>query len=144
MPGIASAAASKVVQLLSAATSSAAVSAQNVSFELADRSLTMKYPAVYVYCEKIANLLREKFRSFSGKLFMVVEVRLSQDRLEELEKNLQGYVDTLTQVLDRNRGDWGQGMFYTGGYEAAFGAVKRGGKNFIQVAKITFEVQVSA
>jgi hypothetical protein len=144
MPSIASAAASKVVQLLSVATSSAAISAQNVSFDLAERSLDMKYPAVYVYCQKIANLLREKFRSFSGKLFMVVEVRLSQDRLEELEKKLQMYVDTITRALDQNRGDWGQGMFYTGGYEAEFAPVKRGGKNFIQVAKITFEVQVSA
>jgi hypothetical protein len=34
-------------------------------------------------------------------------------------------------------------MFYAGGYEASFGPVKQGGKNFIQVAKVTFEIGVS-
>jgi len=34
-------------------------------------------------------------------------------------------------------------MFYGGGYEVAFAAVKNGGKNFIQVAKVTFEIGVS-
>jgi hypothetical protein len=49
----------------------------------------------------------------------------------------------LTQVLDGNRGDWGSGMYYAGGYQVAFGAVKHGGKNYIQVAKVTFEIGVS-
>ena len=31
-----------------------------------------------------------------------------------------------------------------GGYEASFGAVKQGGKNFIQAAKVTFEIGVSS
>ena len=111
---------------------------------MSDRSADVKYPAVYIYCDKIANLLTEKFRSFSGKAHMVVEVRLSQDRIEGLEKGLQLYVDAITQVLEQNQGDWGQGMFYTGGYEVAFGPVKHGGRNFIQIAKITFEVGASS
>jgi hypothetical protein len=115
----------------------------NLSFELSDRSTETKYPAVYIYCDKIANLLIEKFRSFSGKAHMVVEVRLSQDRMEGLEKGLQLYVDAVTQVLEKNHGDWGEGMFYAGGYEVAFGPVKHGGRNFIQIAKITFEVGAS-
>ena len=117
--------------------------AQNVSFELAERSGEAKYPSVSIYCEKIANLLKEKFRTFSGKACMALEVRLSQDRLEGLENRLRLYVDAVTQVLDQNRGDWGQGMFYTGGYEAVFGPVKHGGRNFIQIAKITLEVEAS-
>jgi hypothetical protein len=52
-------------------------------------------------------------------------------------------VDVLTDVLDANRGDWGDGVFYTGGYEVVFGAVKSGGKNFLQQAKITFDMDVS-
>jgi hypothetical protein len=142
MAKIAQAAANKVLQVLGGTITN--VSVQNVSFDLADRSLQMRYPAVSIYCEKIANLLKEKFRTFSGQACLVIEVRLSQDRLENLEKNLQSQVDTVTQVLDQNRGDWGQGMFYTGGYEAVFGPVKHGGKNFIQIAKISFEVEVSA
>jgi hypothetical protein len=74
---------------------------------------------------------------------MTIEVRVSQDRLEGIEAQSQMYLDAATQVLDQNRGDWGEGMFYAGGYEAAFGPVKHGGQNFIQVAKVTFDVGVS-
>ena len=34
-------------------------------------------------------------------------------------------------------------MLYNGEYEVSFGAAKHGGKNFIQVAKVAFEIQVS-
>ena len=118
--------------------------AQNVSIELAERSKDVKYPAVHVYCEKIVNQLTEKFRSFSGKAVMVIEVRVSQDRLDGLEDRVQTYVDAVTQVLDQSRGDWGEGMFYTGGYEASIAGVKHGGRNFIQTAKVTFDVGVSS
>jgi hypothetical protein len=121
----------------------AQVRAQNVSADLAERSGGVKYPAVQVYCEKVVNDLREKFRSFSGKLHMAIEVRHSQDRLEGLEDALELYADAATRALNAARGDWGDGMFYGGGYEVSFGAVKHGGKNLIQVAKVTFEIGVS-
>jgi len=50
----------------------------------------------------------------------------------------------VTQVLDANRGSWGQGMFFTGGYEVKFDPVQHGGRNFLQVAKVTFEVDLSS
>ena len=74
---------------------------------------------------------------------MAIEVRVSQDRIEGLGKSLEIYVDTVTRILDQNRGDWGNGMFYTGGYEAVFGEMEHGGRNFIQTGKISFEVAVS-
>lgn len=117
--------------------------AQNVSIELAERSTDVQYPAVSVYCEKIVNQLKEKFRNFSGKAVMAIEVRVSQDRLEGIEDQLQMYTDAVTQVLDQNRGNWGEGMYYAGCYEAGLGPVKHGGRNFIQVGKVTFEVGVS-
>jgi hypothetical protein len=116
---------------------------QNVAQKLVERSTEVKYPTLLLYCEKITNDLREKFRTFSGKAHLVLEVRVSQDRLEGLEKLLEIYVDTATRILDQNRGDWGQGMFYTGGYQAVFGEMAHGGRNFIQTGKITFEVAVS-
>ena len=116
---------------------------QNVAQKLVERSLDLKYPTLLLYCERITNDLREKFRTFSGKAHLVLEVRVSQDRLEGLEKLLEAYVDAVTRILDQNRGDWGRGMFYTGGYEAAFGEMAHGGRNFIQTGKITFEVAVS-
>jgi hypothetical protein len=117
--------------------------AQNVPVEIAERSTDVKYPSVSVYCEKIANQLKEKFRTFSGKAVVTIEVRVSQDRLQGIEEQMQMYLDAATQVLDQNRGDWGEGMYYTGGYEATLGAVKHGGQNLVQIAKVTFDVRVS-
>jgi hypothetical protein len=117
--------------------------AQNVAADLAEQSRAVVYPSINVYCEKISNDLKEKFRTFSGTVQAVVEVRHSQDRLDGLQDTLELYVDSITQVLDSERGDWGSGMFFTGEYQIALGAIKHGGKNFIQSAKITFSIGVS-
>lgn len=121
----------------------AQVRAQNVAPDIADKSNVMQYPAVNVYCEKMVNTLAEKFRSFSGSVLTAVELRHSQDRLEGLQDGLENYADAVMQVLNANRGDWGNGLFYCGEYQVVFGAVKHGGKNFLQVSKITFEIGVS-
>ena len=118
--------------------------AQNVGPDLAERSTISKYPLVYVYCSKVINQLREKFRTFSGDAEMAIEFRISQDGLEDMQINLQSYVDALTQVLDENRGDWQDGVFYAGGYEITFGGVKHGGRNFLQIAKVSVVLQISA
>jgi hypothetical protein len=116
---------------------------QNVPFALAEKAKTVKYPALYVYTDRVRNLLTEKFRAFSGKVRTVTEVRVSQDRIDGLEDQLRLYVDAVTQVLDANRGSWGQGAFYTGGYEVNFDPVQHGGQNFLQIAKVSFEVDFS-
>ncbi len=157
---IGNAATSKVVQRFSAPSGMgaglAAISAgpssglilpqirtQNVAADLAERTNAVNYPLIQVYCDKITNDLTEKFRTFSGSVQLAMELRHSQDRLDGLQDSLELYVDAATQVLDSSRGDWGDGMFYTGEYQVTFGAVKQGGKNFIQVAKVTFEIGVS-
>ena len=96
-----------------------------------------------MYCEKIANELREKFRSFSGTVQLVIEVRHSADRLEGMEYALEQMADTVTGILSASRGDWGNGMFYSGAYQVSYGSVKRGGRNFLQTAKVSCEVGVS-
>ncbi|HXF26484.1 MAG: hypothetical protein ACRD4P_08935 [Bryobacteraceae bacterium] len=120
------------------------VVAQNVAFEIVEKSAGAQYPVVHVYTEKVSNLLREKFRTFSGEAQMTAEVRVSQDRLEGVESQLQLYVDALTQVLDQGRGDLGDGVFYAGGYEVSYSPVKHGGRNFLQTAKVTFTVDISS
>jgi len=130
-------------QALAGPLNAGQVRAQNVAADLAERGGTFKYPAVNVYCEQIVNQMTEKFRTFSGTVQMAIEIRHSQDRLEGLQASLDVYTDAMTAVLDTSRGDWGDGAFYGGGYKVAFGAVKQGGRNFIQVAKITFEIGVS-
>ncbi|SRR6266404_3600496 len=117
---------------------------QNVSIALAERAQVVKYPVVHVYVDRVRNLLTEKFRTFSGKIRTVAEVRVSQDRFDGIENQTRLYVDAITKVLDANRGSWGEGVFFTGGYEATFEAVQHGGRNFLQVAKVTFEVDLSS
>jgi len=116
---------------------------QNVALELVERAGTVQYPVVHIYCDKVMNDQREKFRSFSGRVQMTIELRHSQDRLEGLQDALEVYADAAAQALNSSRGDWGDGMSYNGAYEMSFGAAKHGGKNFVQVAKVTFEIQVS-
>jgi hypothetical protein len=117
---------------------------QNVSFEMSERSQAVKYPVVHVYADRVRNLLTEKFRTFSGKIRTVAEVRISQDRIEGMEEQLRLYADAVTMVLDANRGSWGEGAFFTGAYEVAIEPVKHGGRNFLQVAKVTLEVDLSS
>jgi len=120
------------------------VIAQNAPVALMEKSAAVKYPVVLVYADRVQNLLTEKFRNFSGKVRTVAEVRASQDRIEGLEEKVRLYVDAVTQVLDANRGDWGQGMFFTGGYEVKFDPVQHGGRNILQAAKVIFEVDLSS
>jgi hypothetical protein len=115
----------------------------NVAADVIEKSAGVKYPAFHIYCEKLQNTLREKFRQFSGTASLCVDVRVTHDRMEGLDQKLDWYVDALTEVLDTNRGDWDGGLFYTGGYTVTYQPVKHGGKNFIQTAKVSFDVQVS-
>lgn len=119
------------------------VLAQSIAPELAEKTAGVQYPAFYVHCEKLTNRLREKFRTFSGEARLAVEVRVSHDRLETLSQMLELHVEAVTDVLDAHRGDWGGGIFYGGGYEVAYAAARHGGKNFVQTAKVTFDVNVS-
>ncbi len=119
------------------------ITTQYTSVELAEKSLHAKYPAILIYCDKLSNQLREKFRPFSGKAHVTVDVRFSQDRLEGIGDRLQLYTETVCQLLDKARGDWGNGAFYAGGYEVVFEPVRQGGHNFLQTGRIGLEVEVS-
>ncbi len=121
----------------------AQVRSGNIAPELAERSNTVHYPTANVYCEKIVNTQAEKFRTFSGNIQMAIDLRHSADRVENVQSTLETYTDAVMGALDSSSGDWGGGMFYGGGYQVAFGPVKHGGRNYIQTAKITFEIGVS-
>jgi hypothetical protein len=114
--------------------------AANAAADQMERAGAAQYPVVSVYCEKVVNDLREKFRRFSGAVQMAIEVRHSQDRMDGLEAALEAQADAVTAALTESRGDWGDGAYYAGGYQVTFGRVTRGGKNFSQAAKVTFEV----
>jgi hypothetical protein len=119
------------------------VHAANTAADVAAKTTGVRYPAVYVYCEKLANNMVEKFRRFSGRAQAAIDVRLTGDRPEHLASEIEMYIDAVTDVLTRNRGDWSDGFFYSGKYEVVFVPVKHGGKNFIESAKVVFDIEVS-
>ena len=119
------------------------ITALNASVEMSEKTGHAHYPAALVYCDKLSNTLKEKFREFSGKAHVVIELRHSQDHLNGIERNLEVYVDAVCALLDDSRGDLGSGAFYSGGYDVTYDAVARGGKNFLQRAKVGFDVEVS-
>ncbi|HTA42392.1 MAG TPA: hypothetical protein VK789_08095 [Bryobacteraceae bacterium] len=125
------------------ATGVRTIAALNASVDISEKTARMQYPALMVYCDKVSNTLKEKFRRFSGKAHTVVEIRHSQDVLDGIESNLETYVDAVCALLDDSRGDWGSGLFYSGGYEVSYEPVARGGSNFLQRAKVGFDVEVS-
>lgn len=116
---------------------------RNVAGELLEKANQASYPSVLVYCEKLNNTLREKFRVFSGTARMTVEVRHSEDRVEALDRATSLYTDVICAMLSNMRGPWTENLMYAGGYEVTYSAVKVGGKHFVQSSKITFEVDVS-
>ena len=91
----------------------------------------------------MVNSQREKFRKFSGRARLNIEIKVSHTRSEGLERSLETYVDAVTEVLHRSQGDWGRGLGYSGAYEVHFEAVTQGGRNFLQTAKVVLEVDVS-
>lgn len=117
--------------------------AMNAGVDLSEKTGYMQYPLMLVYCDRVSNTLKEKFRQFSGAAHVVVEARYSQDRLDSLQANAEVYADAICALLDDSRGDWGNGFFYSGGYEVNYGSVVRGGNNFLQIAKVGFDVEVS-
>lgn len=117
--------------------------AQNISVELAESAGQQQYPALLVYCDSVQNLQKEKFRQFSGRVHLVVEVRQTQEKLTMIEQNTEMYVDAVCALLDDSGGDWGDGASYSGAYQVEYLPVVKGGKNFIQRAKVSFALEVS-
>jgi hypothetical protein len=39
---------------------------RNVAADLAEKTASVKYPVLHIYCDRVVNSLKEKFRVFSG------------------------------------------------------------------------------
>jgi hypothetical protein len=111
--------------------------------DLLEKLSTVRYPSLHVYCDRVVNKLGEKFRTFSGTAELAVEVRVTHEHVDRLHDLLNAYVQAVTDLLDRNRGTWAPGIFHAGTYEITFQPAKRGGKNFIQTARVRVEAHVS-
>lgn len=111
--------------------------------EFAERALGARYPEVRVYWDRIRSRPTEKFRRFSGEMRVVLEARVSQDRLEGITERLQYYCDALRDVLERRSGCIGPGLYLSGEYEVQVEPVKKGGSQFVQAAKVTCTVIIN-
>ena len=114
---------------------------ENVAADLADQNRSVIYPAVYLYSARMENMIRRRLDGFSGPVRFVADVRCTGERYEGLEQELASYVEAVTTALGQNRGPWGQHLIYSGVYTVKFEAVKLGGRNFIQSAKVELEVE---
>src|SRR5688572_16458419 len=65
--------------------SSSNIETRHVAAEVEEKSSGARYPRVQVYCEKVVNALREKFRRFSGSADLVIEIRVSHEHIDELQ-----------------------------------------------------------
>lgn len=118
------------------------IQAVNAGVELLEKQGPVRYPYIQVCCERVVNSMREKFRRFSGTARIGVEIRCSGERAGAVEEEALLLADALTEVLENNRGDWGDGFSYAGGYELTHHAARAGGRNVVQVAKVVFELDV--
>lgn len=116
---------------------------QQVAADLAEKGSCVHYPAIHVYCERLANKQREKFRTFSGTATLAIDIRATHEHLDRLQEQIRVYTGSVTDVLHRKRGTWSEGMFYTGGYEIVYSPIKKGGRNYLQSALLRLEVQIS-
>jgi hypothetical protein len=110
---------------------------------LADLQQELGYPRVSVYSSRLKNSQIEKFRSISGSVTVTAEIAATGDLLTDVDLWIHFYVEVITTILQQNRGDWGDGLFYSGVYDVELQAPKPGGSGFLQLAHVNFEVGVS-
>ena len=63
--------------------------------------------------------------------------------IAQVDQWIHFYVEAVTNILQTNIGDWGDGMFYPGAYEIQLTPPKTGGLGFVQSAKLTFNLNAS-
>ena len=108
-----------------------------------EKAASIRYPVATIYCERLRNTLAEKFRGFSGSALLVVEIRVSGARPEDLDAQLNSYVEAGCRVLEASRGPWTDIGTYTGAYDVKFQAMRQGGKHFTKSAHIEFDIHIS-
>jgi hypothetical protein len=108
-----------------------------------EKTASVKYPVAAIYCERLKNSQTEKFRMLSGTASLVVELRVSGERAEYLDRSLNSYVQAACLVLDTARGPWSSIGTYSGAYDVKFQTTRFGGKQFTKSAHIEFDIQIS-
>ena len=110
---------------------------------MAELQQELGYPRVSVFSTRVKNTQVEKFRSLSGSVTVSAEIAATADLLSDVDTWIHFYVEAITNILRENRGDWNDGVFYSGAYEVDIQPPKPGASGFLQIARVNFEVGVS-
>lgn len=113
------------------------------ALDIYEKAESIRYPVAAIYCSGLKNTQREKFRTLSGTASLVLEIRVSGAKAEELETVLNSYVEAACVVLTASRGSWASFGSYSGDYAITFQSIRAGGKHFVKSAKIEFDIHVS-
>jgi hypothetical protein len=119
------------------------ITASFIGPDIGDLDLQLSYPRVCVYTNQVVNNQREKFRAFSGIAAVVADIWASDSLEQPTELALHFYVEGLASLLRANIGDWGDGCRYSGIYEVHMQTPKTGGAGFVQLARVTCNLEVS-
>lgn len=111
---------------------------------LAEAAGPVSYPSVYLFCDRIENLLDSKFREFSGRLFLVAEVRVSDRGVRELDLHAARLAEATTNVLTNHRGRWTDYCSFDGRFDIRFNPLEEGGLRYSQTARIEIELIATA
>jgi hypothetical protein len=111
--------------------------------ELADNNIELTYPRVCLYTSGLNNSLMERFRAFSGTVTVAADIWATSNLVTECEQWIHYYLGAFCDVLKENRGDWGDGVYFSGIYQAQLQPPKAGGMGFIKSAKLTCTLDVS-
>ncbi|MBS1829792.1 MAG: hypothetical protein JST93_31120 [Acidobacteria bacterium] len=114
---------------------------ENISVDVAEKS-PIRYPVVFIYCERFTNTQREKFAAVSGTMNLAIEIRASGNSVSAVSDQALAHAEAAMKVLDCHKGNWAEGIQYCGGYEVSFQQIKRGGTQLIQVTKISVPLQI--
>jgi len=115
----------------------------SASPDIGDKNVQLTYPRICLYSAGVKNTQVEKFRSLSGAVSVIAEIWASANLVEHVEQSIHFYVEAATNILRRNIGDWGDGVFFPGTYDVQFQAPKVGGLGYVESAKLTCSFTVS-
>lgn len=120
------------------------VLSRHFSADASDKNTDLVYPLVFVYCNRIENRLEAKFSEFSGRVFLTVEVRASEEALDLLDGQAARMAEAVGDTLAQHRGKWTEYAAFDGRYETKFEAAKVAGRNFMQSARVEIELLAHA
>jgi hypothetical protein len=110
---------------------------------LGDRDVQLTYPRVCLYSCGVKNTQVEKFVSLSGAVSVIADIWASSNLATDTDQWIHFYLEAFTALLRQNRGDWGQGLFFSGVYEVVLQPPQPGGLGFVQSGRVSCNLNVS-